>query len=65
MTVTVEPETDDAAVFASLSSVDHDHPHTSWNSETRLQLLTWEIARYEPALAAQLVESGKRKLMRA
>ncbi len=65
MTVTVEEETYEAGVFANLAQAELSHPDNSWRSETRLELLAWEIARYQPALARQLAESGKRKLMLA
>lgn len=62
MTATVEEETYDANVFTNLSQVELSN---SWKSDTKLELLAWEIARYEPAMARQLVEAGKRKLMMA
>jgi hypothetical protein len=65
MTATVErkEETYEADVFATLSQVELTDPDDSWRSDTRLELLAWEISRYQPTLARQLVESGKRKLM--
>lgn len=65
MTATVEEETYDADLFATLSQVELTDPDNSWSSETCLELLAWEISRYQPALARQLAESGKRKLMLA
>lgn len=62
MTATVEEETYEADVFGTLSHVELTDLDDSWQSDTRLELLAWEIARYEPAMARQLVEAGKRKL---
>ena len=33
-----------------------------WARETQLSLLAYEIARYQPALATDLIEAGKRRL---
>jgi hypothetical protein len=62
MTATVEEETYETEVFATLSQVELNDPDDSWRSETRLELLAWEIARYEPQIARQLVQAGKRRL---
>jgi hypothetical protein len=62
MTALVEEETYEADVFGTLSHVELTDLDDSWQSDTRLGLLAWEISRYEPALARQLVEAGKRKL---
>lgn len=62
MTATVEEETYEADVFGTLSQVELTDLDDSWQSDTRLELLAWEISRYEPALARQLVDAGKRKL---
>jgi hypothetical protein len=62
MTATVEEETYEADVFGTLSQVELTDLDHSWQSNTRLELLAWEISRYEPAMARQLVEAGKRRL---
>lgn len=62
MTATVEEEIYEADVFGTLSTVELTDLDDSWQSDTRLELLAWELSRYEPALARQLVEAGKRKL---
>ncbi len=63
MTATLEAEeTYETEVFATLTEVELADPGESWRSETRLELLAWEIARYQPALAHRLVQAGKRRL---
>jgi hypothetical protein len=62
MTATVEEEIYEADVFGTLSTVELTDLDDSWQSDTRLELLAWEISRYEPSLAKKLVEAGKRKL---
>ncbi len=37
----------------------------SWKSETRLSMLSHEITRYMPELAAMLAQSGCRKMLAA
>ena len=37
----------------------------SWKSETRLSMLSHEITRYMPELAALLAEGGREKLLAA
>ena len=64
MTATLADETYETEVFATLSQVELTDLDDSWRSDTRLELLAWEIARYEPALASQLVNAGKKKLLR-
>jgi hypothetical protein len=59
----------DSTVFSALVEVemtDMDRSKKgSWKSETRLSMLSHEIARYMPELAAMLVEGGKQKLQAA
>lgn len=56
-------------VFSTLIEVemtDADRsPKGNWKSETRLSMLSHEITRYMPELAAMLAEGGKRKLLAA
>jgi hypothetical protein len=37
----------------------------NWKSETRLSMLSHEITRYMPELAAMLAQGGKRKMLAA
>ena len=37
----------------------------SWKSETRLAMLSYEVTRYMPELAAMLAQGGKRKMLAA
>lgn len=59
----------DSTVFSALVEVemtDADRSKKgSWKSETRLSMLSHEIARYMPELAAMLAEGGKQKLLAA
>jgi hypothetical protein len=56
-------------VFSTLVEVEMTDSDRSrkgnWKSETRLSMLSHEIARYMPDLAAMLAEGGKQKLMAA
>ena len=66
MTALLETEeAHETHVFTTLTEVELADPAESWRSETRLELLAWEIARYEPALAERLAEAGKRSLLAA
>ncbi len=59
----------DSTVFSALVEVEMTDTDRSkkgnWKSETRLSMLSHEIARYMPELAAMLAEGGKQKLMAA
>ncbi len=35
----------------------------NWKSETRLEMLAYDLVRYEPELAQLLVEAGRQKLV--
>lgn len=68
MTALLDPDAEEiyaAEVFTTLTGVELDDSAESWRSETRLELLAWEIARYEPALAERLAEAGRRALLTA
>jgi hypothetical protein len=58
-----------STVFTTLVEVEMTDSDRSrkgnWKSETRLSMLSHEIARYMPDLAAMLAEGGKQKLMAA
>lgn len=59
----------DPAVFSTLVEVEMTDTDRSlkgnWKSETRLSMLSHEIARYMPELATMLAQSGRRKLLAA
>ncbi len=59
----------DSSVFSALVEVEMTDSDRSkkgnWKSETRLSMLSHEITRYMPDLAAMLAEGGKQKLMAA
>ncbi|WP_395751434.1 hypothetical protein [Prosthecobacter sp.] len=59
----------DSSVFSALVEVEMTDSDRSkkgnWKSETRLSMLSHELTRYMPELAAMLAEGGKRKLMAA
>ncbi len=59
----------DTAVFATLVEVEMTDTDRSlkgnWKSETRLSMISHEIARYMPELALMLAKSGKRKMLAA
>lgn len=59
----------DTTVFSTLVEVemtDADRgPKGNWKSETRLSMLSHEITRYMPELAAMLAQGGKRKMLAA
>ena len=68
MTLQHDPQAD-STVFSALVEVemtDMDRSKKgSWKSETRLSMLSHEITRYMPELAALLAEGGKHKLLAA
>jgi hypothetical protein len=59
----------DSTVFSTLVEVEMTDADRSlkgnWKSETRLSMLSHEITRYMPELAAMLVQGGKRKMLAA
>lgn len=59
----------DTAVFATLVEVEMTDTDRSlkgnWKSETRLSMISHEIARYMPELALMLAKSGRRKMLAA
>ncbi|MDB6004715.1 MAG: hypothetical protein JWR15_1702 [Prosthecobacter sp.] len=59
----------DSSVFSALVEVEMTDTDRSkkgnWKSETRLSMLSHEITRYMPELAAMLAEGGKQRLMAA
>lgn len=68
MTLQLDPQAD-TAVFSALVEVEMTDADRSlrgnWKSETRLSMLSHEIARYMPELAAMLAQGGKRKMLAA
>jgi hypothetical protein len=68
MTLQLDPQAD-TAVFSALVEVEMTDADRSlrgnWKSETRLSMLSHEIARYMPELAAMLVANGREKLLAA
>ncbi len=68
MTLQLDPQAD-TAVFSALVEVEMTDADRSlkgnWKSETRLSMLSHEIARYMPELAAMLAQSGREKLLAA
>ncbi len=66
MTATLQTdEPIESGELAALAGLEPAAPGESWRSETRLELLAWEIARYEPELAARLADAGRRRLASA
>jgi len=59
----------DPAVFSTLVEVEMTDTDRSlkgnWKSETRLSMLSHEIARYMPELAAMLAQGGKQRMLAA
>lgn len=56
-------ETEVFAALMDVSLTDTDRASgAGWCSDTRLSLLAWEIARYEPELAEQLTTAGRLRL---
>jgi hypothetical protein len=59
----------DSTVFSTLVEVEMTDADRSlrgnWKSETRLSMLSHEIARYMPELAAMLATSGRKKMLAA
>jgi hypothetical protein len=68
MTLQLDPHAD-TAVFSTLVEVEMTDADRSlkgnWKSETRLSMLSHEIARYMPEFAAMLAQSGRRKMLAA
>lgn len=59
----------DSAIFSTLvefEMTDADRgPKGNWKSETRLSMLSHEITRYMPELAAMLASNGRNKMLAA
>lgn len=59
----------DSAVFSTLVELEMTDTDRSlkgnWKSETRLSMLSHEITRYMPEVAAMLAQSGRRKMLAA
>ena len=59
----------DSSVISALVGLEMTNPDRSrkgsWKSEARLSMLSHEITRYMPELAALLAEGGKQKLLAA
>jgi hypothetical protein len=59
----------DSTVFSTLVEVEMTDADRSlkgnWKSETRLSMLSHEITRYMPELAAMLAQGGQRKMLAA
>ena len=59
----------DSTVFSTLVEVEMTDTDRSlkgnWKSETRLSMLSHEIVRYMPELAAMLAQGGQRKMLAA
>lgn len=59
----------DSTVFSTLVEVEMTDADRSlkgnWKSETRLSMLSHEITRYMPDLAAMLAQSGRQKMLAA
>lgn len=59
----------DPAVFSTLVEVEMTDTDRSlkgnWKSETRLSMLSHEITRYMPELAAMLAQGGRQKMLAA
>lgn len=68
MTLQLDPHAD-TAVFSTLVEVEMTDTDRSlkgnWKSETRLSMLSHELARYMPELAAMLAQSGRQKMLAA
>lgn len=65
MAATAEPTPPETDFFSTLPDSGSTELSKSWRSETRLEMLAWEIVRYDPSLAAQLVTAGRRRLQGA
>ena len=59
----------DSTVFSTLIEVEMTDTDRSlkgnWKSETRLSMLSHEIARYMPELATMLAQAGKQRMLAA
>jgi hypothetical protein len=59
----------DSTVFSTLVEVEMTDTDRSlkgnWKSETRLSMLSHEIARYMPELATMLAQAGKQRMLAA
>lgn len=68
MTLQLDPQAD-TTVFSTLVEVEMTDSDRSlkgnWKSETRLSMLSHEIARYMPELAAMLASNGREKMLAA
>lgn len=62
MTAVPETFTEEAERFAPIEGVEWATCDNAWKSETRLELVAWELARYEPELAMRIAEAGIRRL---
>ena len=66
MTLQHDLQADSTVISALVGLEDPDRSKKgSWKSEARLSMLSHEITRYMPELAALLAEGGKQKLLAA
>lgn len=69
MTLQPHLQSDLTAVFSTLVEVemtDADRsPKGSWKSETRLSMLSHDLVRYMPEVAAMLAQAGREKMLAA
>lgn len=65
MTAVTEQTNKEAEILAPLEDSEWIVRDDSWKSETRLEMLAWELARYETELTHQLVEAGIRRFQRS
>ncbi len=62
----LQAETNVFSTLVEVEMTDADRsPKGNWKSETRLSMLSHDITRYMPELAALLASSGRRKMMAA
>jgi len=61
MTAVTEQITQEAESFVPMEGAEWTARDDSWRKTRRLEILAWELVRYEPELAGSLAEAGKRR----
>jgi hypothetical protein len=62
MIAVTEQQTEEAERFVPIEGAEWPVRDAAWRSSTQLEILAWELARYEPELAKRLAEAGVRRL---
>jgi hypothetical protein len=62
MIAVTEQQTEEAERFVPIEGAEWPVWDAAWRRSTQLEILAWELARYEPELATRLAEAGVHRL---